>query len=165
TTNKVSGTVTYVPGDAVKDVPEITNEGTEEKGLVKVTYDLLTSGITLYGAYLNYPLDLESENNAAYLSVGAEYNMATQGITAVGQFKYQWLEEKTTATLEARYDSTPAAGAPVYSVLAQLDWEMAENTTLTLSYELNTWDAGDDFGQGNIVDGAGTITAELTVSF
>lgn len=165
TKNKVVGTVTYVPEDAAKDLTEITNEGTEEKGLVKVTYDLLTSGITLYGAYLNYPLDLDSEENAAYLSVGAEYNMATQGITAVGQFKYMWLEEKTTATLEARYDSVTPAGVPPYSVLAQLDWEMAENTTLTLGYELNTWDAGDDFGQGNIVDGAGTITAELTVKF
>ncbi|MBC7217544.1 MAG: S-layer homology domain-containing protein [Candidatus Caldatribacterium sp.] len=154
TTNKVSGTVTYIP-----------DEGTEEKGVVKVTYDLLTAGITLYGAYLNYPLDLDSENNAAYFSVGAEYNMATQGITAVGQFKYQWLEEGTTATLEARYDSTPASGVPPYSVLAQLDWDMAENTTLTLSYELNTFEAGDDFGQGDIIDGAGTITAELTVSF
>ena len=165
TTNKVSGTVTYVPEDAAKDVKEITYEGTEEKGSVKVTYDLLTAGITLYGAYLNYPLDLDSEENAAYLSVGAEYDMATAGITAVGQFKYMWLEEKTTATLEARYDSTPAAGVPPYSVLAQLDWEMAENTTLTLSYEYNTFEAGDDFGQGNIVDGAGTITAELNVTF
>ncbi len=165
TTNKVSGTVTYIPEDAAKDVPEITNEGTKEKGLVKVTYDLLTSGITLYGAYLNYPLDLDSENNAAYLSVGAEYNMATQGITAVGQFKYRWLDKNTTATLEARYDSVVPAGVPPYSVLAQLDWGMAENTALTLGYELNTFEAGDDFGQGNIIDSAGTITAELKVSF
>lgn len=165
TTNKVAGTITYVPEDAAKDVPEITNEGTEEKGMVKVTYDLLTSGVTIYGAYLNYPLDIESENNAAYLSVGGQYDMATAGITAAGQFKYMWLEEKTTATLEARYDSVTPAGVPPYSVLAQLDWEMAENTTLTLSYELNTWDAGDDLGQGNILDGAGTITAELSVTF
>jgi len=42
---------------------------------------------------------------------------------------------------------------------------MAENTTLTISYEYNTWDAGDDFGQGNIIDGAGTLKAELSVSF
>ncbi len=155
TTNKVAGTITYVPEDAAKD----------EKGMVKVTYDLLTSGVTIYGAYLNYPLDIESENNAAYLSVGGQYDMATAGITAAGQFKYMWLEEKTTATLEARYDSVTPAGVPPYSVLAQLDWEMAENTTLTLSYELNTWDAGDDLGQGNILDGAGTITAELSVTF
>ncbi|MGQ9623377.1 MAG: S-layer homology domain-containing protein [Candidatus Caldatribacteriaceae bacterium] len=165
TTNKVSGTVTYVPEDAAKDVTEVTYEGTEEKGLVKVTYDLLTAGITLYGAYLNYPLDLDSEENAAYLSVGGQYDMATAGITAVGQFKYMWLKEKTTATLEARYDSVTAAGVPPYSILAQLDWEMAENTTLTLSYEYNTFEAGDDFGQGDIVDGAGTITAELNVTF
>ena len=165
TKNQVSGKVTYVPEDAAKDVKEITYEGTEEKGVVKVTYDLLTSGITLYGAYLNYPLDLDSEENAAYLSVGAEYNMATQGITAVGQFKYQWLDKGTTATLEARYDSVTPSGVPPYSVLAQLDWGMAENTTLTLSYELNTFDAGDDFGQGNIIDAAGTVTAELKVTF
>jgi hypothetical protein len=175
TKNKVSGTVTYIPEDAAKDVKEITYEGTEEKGVVKVTYDLLTSGITLYGAYLNYPLDLDSEENAAYLSVGAEYNMATQGITAVGQFKYQWLKEGTTATLEARYDSVTPSGVPPYSVLARLDWEMAKNTTLTLSYEYNTWQNYDldiwgnedtrDFGSGEIIDAAGTVTAELTVSF
>lgn len=165
TKSKVTGTVTYVPEDAAKDVVKITNEGKEEKAVVKVTYDLLTSGVTLYGAYLNYPLDLDSEENAAYLSVGAEYNMATQGITAVGQFKYMWLDKGTTAAIEARYDSVTPSGVPPYSVLAKLNWDMAANTTLALSYELNTWDDGDDFGQGDIIDAAGTVKAELKVKF
>ncbi|MGC8778394.1 MAG: S-layer homology domain-containing protein [Candidatus Caldatribacteriaceae bacterium] len=165
TTNKVEGVLTYVPEGAATGLAEITYEGTSEKGFVDVTYDMLTAGFTVAGGYLNYPLDIDNENNAAYLSIGAGYDSATASITAVGQFKYLWLDKKTTATLEARYDSTPAAGAPVYSVLAQLDWNMAENTDLTLSYQLNTWDNGDNFGQGNILDGAGTITAELSVSF
>ncbi|NSW76170.1 MAG: S-layer homology domain-containing protein [Candidatus Atribacteria bacterium] len=155
TTNEVSGTITYVPEEPA--------EG--EEGKIKVTYDLLTNGITVYGAYLNYPLDLDSENNEAYISVGGEYNMAAAAFTLAGKLDYKWLDKNTTLTVEGRYDSAPAAGAPVYSVLAELGWDMAENTTLTVSYELNTWDAGDDFGQGDIIDGAGTITAELSVSF
>ena len=155
TKNKVSGTITFVPAEAAKG----------EKGKIKVTSDLLTSGITVYGAYLNFPLDLDSENNEAYISVGGEYDMAAAAFTLAGKLDYKWLDKNTTLTVEGRYDSAPAAGAPVYSVLAKLGWDMAENTALTVSYELNTWDAGDDFGQGNILDGAGTIKAELSVSF
>ncbi|MGQ9472963.1 MAG: S-layer homology domain-containing protein [Candidatus Caldatribacteriaceae bacterium] len=155
TTNEVSGTITYIPAEAAAD----------EKLVAKVTYDLLTSGVTVYGAYLNYPLDLDDENNEASLSIGGEYDTAAAEFSLAGKLVYKWLDKNTTLTVEGRYDSVPATGAPAYSMLAELGWDMAENTTLTISYELNTWDAGDDFGQGNIIDGAGTITAELTVSF
>jgi len=155
TKNEVSGTITYVPAEAASG----------EEGKIKVTYDLLTAGVTVYGAYLNYPLNLDDENREAYISVGGEYDMAAAGFTLAGQLKYKWLDKNTTLTVEGRYDSTPAAGVAPYSVLAELGWDMAENTTLTISYEYNTWDAGDDFGQGNIIDGAGTLKAELSVSF
>ncbi len=135
--------------------------------MVEVTYDLLTSGVTIYGGYLNYPLDLDSEDSEAYLSVGGEYDMAAQGFTLAGQLVYKWLDKNTTLTVEGRYDSTPPAGVQPWSAYAELAWDMAENTALTLGYEYNTWDAGDDdnLGQGNVIDGAGTITAELSVSF
>ena len=79
--------------------------------------------------------------------------------------KYEWKEEDITATLSGRYDS---AGAEVWSIKAGAEWAMAENTALNLSYELNTWDGdetgGRDDGRG-IIDTAGTIKAELKVTF
>ncbi len=78
---------------------------------------------------------------------------------------YKWAEDDVTATLKGRYDST---GAAVWSALAEVEWAMAENTALTLSYEYNTWD-GDETGgiddARGIIDTAGTITAELNVTF
>jgi len=50
--------------------------------------------------------------------------------------------------------------------MAEVAWEMADKTNLTLTYEIGTWDDEyDDNWTGNIVDNAGTLTAELSVSF
>ncbi|HSV31161.1 MAG TPA: S-layer homology domain-containing protein [Atribacteraceae bacterium] len=148
TTSELTGTITFVPADAVPD----------EKLEVEVTYDLLAASFVVSGEYLNYPLDVDDENNEAFLSAKGQYEGDTGRIMAWGRLEYGWIEEKTTLTLEGRYDST---GAAVWSALAELEWEMAENTALTLGYEFNTWNEDDEF----IEDTAGTLEAELSVSF
>jgi hypothetical protein len=155
-TNEVEGTVTYVPFEAAKG----------ETGIIHGLYDLMDSSFKVYGAYLNYPLDLDSENNEAYFSVRGQYDSANAEITAVGALAYEWIEEKTTLTVEGRYDSVTPAGVQPWSAMAEVAWEMADKTNLTLTYEIGTWeDEYDDNWTGNIVDNAGTLTAELSVSF
>jgi len=152
----VEGTVTYVPFEAAKG----------ETGIIHGLYNIMDSSFKVYGAYLNYPLDLDNENNQAYFSVRGQYDSANAEITAVGALAYEWIEEKTTLTVEGRYDSVTPANVQVWSAMAELAWEMADKTNLTLTYEIGTWDDEyDDNWTGNIVDNAGTLTAELSVSF
>ena len=156
TTSAIEGYVTYVPVDAVKG----------ETGKIHALYSLLDNSFKVYGAYLNYPLDLSNENNAAYFSVRGQYDSANSEITAVGALAYEWIKEKTTLTVEGRYDSVTPANVQPWSAMAKVGWEMASNTNLTLSYEIGTWeDDYDDDWTGNIVDNAGTLEAELKVSF
>jgi len=156
TTSKIDGLVTFVPADAAKG----------ETGKIHAEYDLMDSSFKVYGAYLNYPLDLSNENNAAYFSARGQYDSANSEITAVGALAYEWIEEKTTLTVEGRYDSVTPANVQPWSAMAKIEWEMASKTNLTLSYEIGTWedDYADDW-TGNIVDNAGTLEAELKVSF
>jgi len=155
-TNEVTGTVTYVPADAAAD----------EQALIDVAYYLDTAGFAVFAGYDNYPLDIDDEEgNESYLSGNVQYVSDTARITGVGILSYKWAEDDVTATLKGRYDSN---GAEVWSVKLGAEWAMAENTALNLSYELNTWDGdetgGIDAGRG-IIDTAGTITAELNVTF
>ena len=95
-----------------------------------------------------------------------KYDSANAEITAVGALAYEWIEEKPTLTVEGRYDSVTPAGVQPWSAMAEVAWEMADKTNLTLTYEIGTWeDEYDDNWTGNIVDNAGTLTAELSVSF
>lgn len=160
-TNEVSGTITYVPADAAVN----------EQALIDLAYYLGDTGhaagnFAIFAGYDNYPLDIDDEEeNESYLSANVQYVSDTARITGVGILSYKWVEDDVTATLKGRYDS---AGASLWGALAEVEWAMAENTALTLSYEFNTWDGdetgGVDAGRG-IIDTAGTITAELNVTF
>ncbi len=154
--NEVTGKATYVPADAAAD----------EKAIIDLAYDLGNDGFVVFAGYDNYPLDIgEDEGDESYLSANVQYVSETERITGVGILSYKWAERDVTATLEGRYDSE---GAAAWGALAKAEWAMAENTTLTLSYEYNTWDGdktgGRDADRG-IIDNAGTITAELAVTF
>ena len=151
--NEVTGKVTYVPADE------------KGKAIVDAAYYLETAGFAVFVGYDDYPLNEDDDEDKSYISANAQYVSDTEKITAVGILKYEWKEEDITATLSGRYDS---AGAEVWSIKAGAEWAMAENTALNLSYELNTWD-GDETGgidaDRGIIDTAGTITAELNVTF
>ena len=122
----------------------------------------------VFGGYRNYPLEIQNESQEAYISANVQYVPDSSEITAVGELRYRWLEEKTTLTFQGRYDSSPKKeDFSTWGLLTNLEWEMAKNTRLSLGYELNTWDGSlfaydDDRG---IIDKAGTMKAELKVSF
>jgi len=153
-TNQIEAVVNYTPFGGAKG----------ESAKIRALYSLLNNNITAYAGYYNYPLDIDSENNAAFLTGEVQYKTSNQEITAVGQLKYEWIEEKTILTVEGRYDSVTPTDVNPWSVLAQIDWAMADNTDLCLSYELNTWEDDDDY-TGQIIDNAGTLTAEVSLKF
>ena len=151
--NEVTGKVTYVPADE------------KGKAIVDAAYYLETAGFAVFVGYDDYPLNEDDDEDKSYISANAQYVSDTEKITAVGILKYEWKEEDITATLSGRYDS---AGAEVWSIKAGAEWAMAENTALNLSYELNTWDGDETGGRDDdrgIIDTAGTIKAELKVTF
>jgi len=66
-------------------------------------------------------------------------------------------------TVEGRVDSD---GAAFWSAEVQLVYALAESTDLTVGFEMNDWDDDiNDYGDMVISGTAGTLTAELAVSF
>ena len=127
---------------------------------VSAGYDLLTNGFAAYVGYNSYPLtdDLKASASYQYTSLIAEH-------TGVLTLNYTY-SEVLSVQLDGRYDSVPAAGAPVYSAEIALTHALAENTELTVGYELNAWDGDDKLvNSRDILDNVGTLSAELSVTF
>jgi len=161
TDSSIGATLTFEPSDGVAD----------EKGVLDVDYSLLTASAGMFIGYQNYDLDIEAEDEAGYLTAFAQYDQATARALVAGALTYEQLADDLSYTLEGRYDT---GGVVPFSAYAEVAWAMEENTTLTLGYEWNTFDGGvgdDDYGfefdagRGGVVDQAGTITAELNVTF
>ena len=133
---------------------------TGEAADVSFGYDLLTNGYVAYAGYNDYPLtdDLKASASYQYTSLIAEH-------TGVLTLNYTY-SEVLSVQLDGRYDSVPAAGAPVYSAEIALTHALAENTELTVGYELNAWDGDDKLvNSRDILDNVGTLSAELSVTF
>jgi len=148
-----------VEADLVYTVDAVTGEAAE----LDVTYDVLTMGVTAYAEYLNYPVDDEGE---FVLSGAGEFDYdtiaATYEYVAVATLVYA-LAEDMDLIVEGRVDSN---GAAWYSAEAQLVYALAVNTDLTVGFEMNDWeDDINDYDAMNIIGTAGTLSAELAVSF
>jgi len=132
---------------------------TEEAAELDVTYDVLTGGITAYAEYMNYPVDDEGE----YILSGAgQYDYPAGTYVAVATLEYD-LAEDMDLTVEGRVDSD---GAAFWSAEVQLVYALAENTDLTVGFEMNDWDDDiNDYDDMVISGTAGTLTAELAVEF
>jgi hypothetical protein len=127
---------------------------------VSVGYDLLTKGFAAYVGYKDYPLtdDLKASASYQYVSLIPEH-------TGVLTLNYTY-SEVLSVQLDGRYDSVPAAGASKYSAEIALTHALAENTKLTVGYELNNWDADTKLvNKRNILDNVGTLKAVLSVTF
>src|SRR5665648_94864 len=153
-TTKVRGTLLYVPEDAAA----------EENAEVYAEYNHLTSGITGFGRYMNYPLA-----DDFVLSGFAQYTYPTSVYLGAATLEYD-LAEDMILSVEGRVDS---AGVAPYSAEAQIAYALAENTALTFGVEMNDW-AGDikDYddiasceADTGILDANTTLKAQLTVSF
>ena len=145
------------------DLVYTVDADTEEAAELDVTYNVLTMGITAYAEYLNYPVDDAGE----YVLSGAgqfDYDTlaATYEYAAVATVKYA-LADDMDLIVEGRLDSD---GAIFWSAEAQLVYALAENTDLTVGFEMNDWeDDINDYDAMNIIGTFGTLTAELAVSF
>ena len=141
------------------DLVYTVDADTEEAAELDVTYDILTGGADIYAEYMNYPVDDEGEY---VLSGAGEYNYPAGTYVAVATLEYD-LAEDMDLTVEGRVDSD---GAAFWSAEVQLVYALAENTDLTVGFEMNDWDDDINDYDDMIISGtAGTLTAELAVEF
>ena len=146
-TNKVRGTLNYIPEDAAED----------EEGEAYVEYDVI--GVTTKGRvkYLNYPLA-----DDFVLSGLGQYTYPTANYVGVATLVYD-LAEDMDLTAEGRVDSD---GAAFWSAEVGLAYALAEKTTLSVGFEMNDWlDDINDYGDLTIDDTFGTVKVELKVKF
>lgn len=141
------------------DLAYTVDADTEEAAALGVTYDVLTAGADITAEYMNYPMDDEGEY---VLSAAGEYNYPAGTYAAVATVEYD-LAEDMDLIVEGRVDQD---GAAFWSAEVQLIYALAENTDLTVGFEMNDWDDDiNDYDDMVISGTAGTLTAELAVSF
>lgn len=141
------------------DLAYTVDADTEEAAALGVTYDVLTAGADITAEYMNYPVDDEGEY---VLSAAGEYNYPAGTYVAVATVEYDMAEDMDLI-VEGRVDSD---GAAFWSAEVQLIYALAENTDLTVGFEMNDWDDDiNDYDDMVISGTAGTLTAELAVSF
>lgn len=141
------------------DLVYTVDADTEEAAELGVTYDVLTGGADISAEYMNYPVDDEGE---FVLSAAGEYNYPVGTYVAVATLEYD-LAEDMDLIVEGRVDSD---GAALWSAEIQLVYALAENTDLTVGFEMNDWDDDiNDYDDMVISGTAGTLTAELAVTF
>lgn len=141
------------------DLAYTVDADTEEAAALGVTYNVLTAGADISAEYMNYPIDDEGEY---VLSAAGEYNYPAGTYVAVATVEYDMAEDMDLI-VEGRVDSD---GAAFWSAEVQLIYALAENTDLTVGFEMNDWDDDiNDYDDMVISGTAGTLTAELAVSF
>lgn len=146
-TNKVRGTLNYVPEDAAVD----------EAGEVYVEYDLIAATTKGRAKYLNYPLA-----DDFILSGLGQYTYPTADYAGVVTLVYN-LDVDMDLIVEGRVDSD---GVAPWSAEVELAYDLATNTTLSVGFEQNDWeDDINDYDVLNILDALGTVKAQLTVTF
>ena len=146
-TNKVRGTLNYIPEDAAED----------EEGEVYVEYDVKDVTTKGYAEYLNYPLADDYD-----LSGAVVYDYPATTYAGVATLEYN-LAEDMDLTVEGRVDSD---GAAFWSAEIGLAYALAEKTTLSVGFEMNDWaDDINDYGDLTIDDTFGTVKVELKVKF
>lgn len=141
------------------DLAYTVDADTEETAALGVTYDVLTAGADITAEYMNYPVNDEGE---FVLSGAGEYNYPVGTYVAVATVEYDMAEDMDLI-VEGRVDSD---GAAFWSAEVQLIYALAENTDLTVGFEMNDWDDDINDYDDMIISGtAGTLTAELAVEF
>jgi len=154
-TNKVRGTLKYVPEDAAAG----------ENADVYAEYNLLTAELTGFGRYMNYPL-----SDDFVLSGFAKYTYPSGVYVGAATLEYA-LAEDMDLSVEGRADS--AGVGAIWSAEAQVTYALATNTKLTFGFEMNDW--SDDIKDYDVIstcedlthilDATSTLKAQLTVSF
>jgi len=145
--------------DVEIDLLYTVDADTVETAGLTVGYSILTAIATIEANYMNYPVDDEGEFVLSG-AVGYDYPAATY--VGVATVEYDMAEDMDLI-VEARVDND---GAAFWSAEVQLIYALAENTDLTVGFEMNDWDDDiNDYDDMVISGTAGTLTAELAVSF
>jgi ethanolamine utilization microcompartment shell protein EutS len=143
--------------EAEVDLLYTVDADTEETAGLTVGYDILTAIATIDANYMNYPLA-----DDYVLSGAVQYVYPTATYVGVATLEYD-LAEDMDLIVEGRVDSD---GVAFWSAEVQLIYALAENTDLTVGFEMNDWDDDiNDYDDMVISGTAGTLTAELAVSF
>ena len=143
--------------EAEVDFLYTVNADTEETADLNVSYDVLATTAVIYADYLNYPLA-----DDFHLSGAVEYDYPAATYAGVATLMYA-LATDMALTVEGRVDSD---GIAFWSAEAQLVYTLDTNTALTVGFEMNDWDEDiNDYGDMDILDTLGTLTAGLEVSF
>jgi hypothetical protein len=143
--------------EAGVDLLYTVDADTEETAGLGVSYDVLLATAVIDANYMNYPLA-----DDYVLSGAVQYDYPAGTYAGVATLEYD-LAEDMDLTVEGRVDSD---GAVFWSAEVQLAYALAENTDLTVGFEMNDWDDDiNDYDDMVISGTAGTLTAELAVSF
>ncbi|HAJ32068.1 MAG TPA: hypothetical protein DCK79_01655 [Candidatus Atribacteria bacterium] len=143
--------------EAEVDLLYTVDADTSETAGLGVSYDVLLTTATIDANYMNYPLA-----DDYVLSGAVQYDYPAATYAGVATLEYD-LAEDMDLTVEGRVDSDSTA---FWSAEVQLAYALAENTDLTVGFEMNDWDDDiNDYGDMVISGTAGTLTAELAVSF
>jgi hypothetical protein len=152
-----SAMVAPIAHDASVDLLYTVDADTSETAGVGVSYDVLLATAAISANYMNYPLA-----DDYVLSGAGEYDYPAGTYAAVATLEYD-LAEDMDLIVEGRVDQD---GAAFWSAEVQLVYALATNTDLTVGFEMNDWDDDiNDYDDMTISGTAGTLTAELAVSF
>ncbi|GAI91515.1 unnamed protein product, partial [marine sediment metagenome] len=131
---------------------------TGEEGYLSATYIVASGDVELEAEYVNLPL---GDDTDFMLNAHAEY--ALSGVyMGVATLIYDF-EEDMTLLLEARVDSD---GVAMYSAEARLEYAVAENAGIYVSFEYNDWeDDINDWDDFEITGTDSTLLAGVDVTF
>lgn len=143
--------------DIDADLLYTVDADTSETVGLGVSYDVLLAAAAIDANYMNYPLA-----DDYVLSGAGEYDYPAGTYVAVATLEYD-LATDMDLVVEGRVDSD---GAAFWSAEVQLVYALAENTDLTVGFEMNDWDDDiNDYDDMVISGTVGTLTAELAVTF
>lgn len=152
-----SAMVAATTHDIDADLLYTVDADTSETAGLGVSYDVLLATAVIDANYMNYPL-----SDDYVLSGAGEYDYPAETYAAVATLEYA-LATDIALTVEGRVDSD---GVVFWSAEAKLVYTLDTNTALTVGYEQNDWaDDIDDYGDMDILDALGTVTAGLEVTF
>jgi ethanolamine utilization microcompartment shell protein EutS len=152
-----SAMVAATTHDIDADLLYTVDADTSETAGLGVSYDVLLATAAIDANYMNYPL-----TDDYVLSGAGEYDYPAGTYAAVATLEYA-LATDIALTVEGRVDSD---GVVFWSAEAKLVYTLDTNTALTVGYEQNDWaDDIDDYGDMDILDALGTLSAELAVTF
>ena len=149
------------------DFTNIDVDYPEEVAYISAEFSLFDGELDLEGEYLNLVV---GDTDEFVFNAHGEYTLlaAVPDYTAMLNAIYSFEDDPIDVLLEGRVIAD-ALGAPLVSVEAQLQYELADKTDLYVGVEMNDWDADiNDWGDSDewiINDGNTSVYAGIDIEF